>query len=225
MSIKRIIILSLIILSIALAISLVVGVPFTTPPEPPAETEKPQTAKPAVPPAVKQKPAPTQNTAPTLPSPMPPLDESGSEYEEQTEEQQLATAREQLNSANPEQRIEGAEQLAAFPSKETEALLAQVLATDPEAEVRNAAVQSLGYVESPTDSTIDIVMAALEDRNEDVRTSALSTLEDFMVESGEDSKRYGKILAGLKAKAASRATPKDMREAIRDVLEDQTANP
>jgi hypothetical protein len=219
MSIKRIIVLSLIILSIALAISLVVGVPFMTPSEPPVEAP-PKTAKPSIPPTL---PAPARNTVPMPQNPAPPpLEEGGNEYDEQTEEQQLATAREQLNSADAEQRVEGAEQLGAFPTKETEILLVQALATDSEAEVRNAAAQSLGYVEKPTDATIDALMTALEDRDEDVRTSALSTLEDFMVESGEGSKRSKKILAGLKAKAASRGTPKDLREAIRDVLEDQT---
>ncbi len=118
---------------------------------------------------------------------------------------------------------EGAEQLGAYPTKEAEAALLQALTADSEADVRSAAAQSLGYVEKPTEGTLNGLMSALEDTNEDVRLNALSTLEDFLLGSEENSKRYKKILAGLKSKGEGRSVPQDTRDAIREVLQDLTA--
>ncbi|WP_348759924.1 HEAT repeat domain-containing protein [Candidatus Methylocalor cossyra] len=140
---------------------------------------------------------------------------------------ELVAARQQLASSDPAQRVEGAEQLGAYPTKEAEDLLVQALASDTSAEVRSAAAQSLGYVEKPSDHTLSALLSALEDQDEDVRNSALSTLEDFLTASDEGSRRYQGILAGLRAKAAARSVPPDVREAINDILQEQsdTATP
>lgn len=215
MSFKRISLLILLILSlVAVAIRLI------GPTAPPPAEKPPATAlhKPA-PEHKHPTPAPLPpTTMPMQPAPPPPVEEE----DEESEEQQMAAARQLLGSSNPEQRMEGAEQLGAYPNRESEALLGQTLASDPEADVRNAAAQSLGYVEKPTDATLAALMAALEDMNEDVRASALSTLEDYMAANDEGSKRYRKIQAGLQQKAAARSTPQDVRDAIRDILEEQT---
>jgi|GEM_PF-736283 len=141
--------------------------------------------------------------------------------DEQIEKEQIAEAMTQLGSANDEERIEAVEQLGAYPSPETEATLGQLLVTDANAEVRNAAALSLGSLDAPSDATIATLMSALEDQSEDVRFSALSTLEDFMLGMEDDSPSHQRIQDGLKLKAASRTIPDDLRESINEVLKDQ----
>lgn len=145
--------------------------------------------------------------------------------DEQIEQEQVNGALAQLASHDTAQRVEGAEQLGAYPTKESESALLQALQSDPEAEVRSAAAQSLGYVEKPSDQTLNGLLGAIEDQNEDVRLNAVSTLEDFLLGSEENSKRYKKILGGLKAKADSRTVPQDTRDAIRDIVQDLTSSP
>lgn len=173
-------------------------------------------------------PSPKAETAPTSPAKalthsmdvdsLPPdemLDD------EQIEKEQIAEAMTQLGSSNDEERIEAVEQLGAYPSPETEATLGQLLITDANAEVRNAAALSLGSLDDPSDATIATLMSALEDQSEDVRFSALSTLEDFMLGMEDDSPNHQRIQDGLKLKAASRTIPDDLKESINEVLKDQ----
>jgi hypothetical protein len=141
--------------------------------------------------------------------------------DDQIEKEQIAEAMTQLGSSNDEERIEAVEQLGAYPSPETEATLGQLLTTDANAEVRNAAALSLGSLDEPSDATIAVLMSALEDQNEDVRFSSLSTLEDFMLGLEEDAPNHQRIQDGLKLKAASRSIPEDLKESINEVLKDQ----
>ncbi|MGZ8245525.1 HEAT repeat domain-containing protein [Methylomagnum sp.] len=182
-------------------------------PAPPAPPPKPDTAPPATTP-----PAATPQAA--APAPVPEVEQS----DEEIEREQVAAALAQLASAEAAQRVEGAEQLGAYPTKEAEVALTNTLGADADADVRNAAAQSLGYVEKPTESTLSALLSALEDQNEDVRLSALSTLEDFMLGSDEGSKRYKMILGGLKSRQDTRSIPQDTREAIHDILQDQSGS-
>jgi hypothetical protein len=224
MSIKRLIILTLLLLSAAtVALLLNSNSVPTKPASPVAEkpsgidkTASPQSSsvKPAPPSVSPQSPAQaTRQPSPAAPDPI--------EDEERTEKEQVDAALAQLNSPDAAERADAAEQLGAYPTREAETALVQVLGSDSEAEVRNAAAQSLGYVEKPSEAALNALFAALEDQNEDVRLSAVSTLEDFLLGSEEGSKRYMKIMAGLEAKAAAHSVPQETREVIREVLEDQ----
>ncbi|GAB6047908.1 hypothetical protein JCM19379_17350 [Methyloparacoccus murrellii] len=161
--------------------------------------------------------------------PVPPAAPSGDELmapdeaveDEQLEKEQIAEAMTQLGSTNDEERIEAVEQLGAYPSPETEATLGQLLTTDGNPEVRNAAALSLGAVDEPSDATVAALMSALEDQNEDVRFSALSTLEDYMLGQEEDSPNYRRIKDGLKFRLNSRTLSAELRESINEVLRDQ----
>jgi signal recognition particle GTPase len=147
------------------------------------------------------------------------------EAEEPDEQAQVAAALAQLyNASDVSQRIEGAEQLGAYPTPEAESALAQVLGSDSNADVRSAAAQSLGYVEKPTDTTLNALAGALEDQNEEVRMNALSTLEDFLLGADEGSSIHNKVLTELKSRKASQTVPKETREAIKEILEDQASN-
>lgn len=223
MSIQRILVLALLLLTATTATLLFMpDSDAPAPNAPPAETP-PMAVQP--PPAPKAQPVPppaqaAPSPAPATPTPPPP-ETAAEEDDEQIEKEQVNAALAQLASGDPAQRLEGAEQLGAYPTKEAEAALQQVLAGDSDPEVRNAAAQSLGYVEKPTEATLNGLFAALEDQSEDVRLSALSTLEDFLLGTEEGSKRYKKILSGLQAKVDSRSVPEETRGAIRDILQDQ----
>ena len=171
-------------------------------------------------------PSPKPEAAPSPKAPPLSMDEDSLSPDEmadddQIEKEQVAEAMTQLGSSNDEERIEAVEQLGAYPSPETEATLGQLLTTDANAEVRNAAALSLGSLDEPSDATIAALMSALEDQNEDVRFSALSTLEDFMLGLEEDAPNHQRIQDGLKLKAASRSVPEDLKESINEVLKDQ----
>jgi hypothetical protein len=225
MSIQRILVLVLLLLTATTATLLIISnsdspVPDSTPSETPSPETPPQAA-----PNPKENPPSRagQPSAQPAPSTEQPPETALEEDDEQIEKEQVDAALAQLNSSDPLQRVEGAEQLGAYPTKEAETALQQVLGTDADPEVRNAAAQSLGYVEKPSDATLTALFSALEDQNEDVRLSALSTLEDFMLGADENSKRYKKILSGLQAKADSRSVPQEIREAIHDIVTDQAA--
>lgn len=185
----------------------------------PDEAARTRPLPPPPPPPVKP-PVDLQTLSESAQNP-PPLTPEQIEDDEQDEKAQVDAALAQLSSNDPAERIEGADQLGAYPTKEAEAALTQAVTSDPEADVRNAAAQSLGYVEKPSEATIIALLGVLEDPDEDVRLSALSTLEDFLASSEEGSKRYKKVLAGLKAKATARSVPEETREAIGEVLQDQ----
>ncbi|MFN5745143.1 MAG: HEAT repeat domain-containing protein [Methylococcaceae bacterium] len=227
MTLPRIIIFTLLISS-GLVIYALFNIESDNPESGPTE-ELATASKPAATPSAQ--PPGTATIAPTTNGPTPPAavemaepapDEI--EDEAQIEREQIAAAMALLYSTNNEERIEAVEQLGAYPSPETEATLSQLLTTDTNAEVRNAAALSLGSLDTPSDSTINGLVNALADQNEDVRFSALSTLEDFMLGLEEDAPNYKKIQGELKAKAASQGVPKDTREAISEILRDQ-ANP
>jgi hypothetical protein len=221
---KRISLVFLTVLSVVTVVILVVGNPFTVAPNAPAP---PSAAEPILTPddpvsarKTAVPPVNLQERLQALQNP-PPLTPEQIEDDKQIEKEQVGAALWQLNASDATQRIEGAEQLGAYPTREAEAALAQVLTRDSETDVRSAAAQSLGYVKNPSDATLTALLGALEDQNEDVGLKALWTLQGFLVRSEERSVRYKKILIGLKASADSRITPQTTREAIQDILEDQ----
>lgn len=145
--------------------------------------------------------------------------------DEQLEKEQIAAAMAQLNGSNQEERVEAVEQLGSYPNAETETTLSQLLIADPNAEVRNAAALSLGSLDEPSDATVAALLSALEDASEDVRFSALSTLEDYLLGQEEDSPNYRRIHEGLSARVTARNLSEDLRDAITEILrEPQESN-
>jgi HEAT repeat protein len=65
----------------------------------------------------------------------------------ETEKELVDEAMRLLNSTKDEERVEGVELLATYPNSESEMILAQLLITDNDPDVRNAAAQSLGAVD------------------------------------------------------------------------------
>ena len=141
----------------------------------------------------------------------------------QIEREQIAEAMAHLASQNQEERVEAVEQLGAYPSPDTEATLGQLLAADSNPEVRNAAALSLGSLDAPTESSLSILLSALDDQSEDVRFSALSTLEDFMLAQDENSPTYDRIRSALQTKVGASGVPDELKDSINEVLRDPNA--
>ena len=138
----------------------------------------------------------------------------------QLEQEQITTAMELINSADNEERIEGIELLGAYPNPESEAILTQLLTNDEASDIRNVAALSLGAFEVLVDSTINDLILALADESEDVRFSALSTLENHMLGLEEVSDSRKRIHSQLTAKTLSSELPQDTRDALTDILSD-----
>jgi hypothetical protein len=143
--------------------------------------------------------------------------------EKQIVSEQIAEARVWLEDADAQQRINGAQQLSAYPTLEAEHLLVATLATDADAGVRIAAIESLGFIKKPKTATIDALLAAMQDMDEDVRFNAFNTLQTLVNRAETDPKTGKKILAQLKRLMVKGMVDSDSRDAIREFLQDQDA--
>lgn len=76
------------------------------------------------------------------------------EGETQFEMDQFDEAMDLINGSKEDGRIEGVEQLGSLTSEESEMMLARLLITDINPDLRNSAAQSLETFELPLDSTI-----------------------------------------------------------------------
>lgn len=144
-----------------------------------------------------------------------------SENDEQADKEQLEAALSHIKSTKHEERMEAAEQLGAFPSPEMETVLTDLLTKDTDAGVRNAAALSLSSLDAPTDATTNGLLSALEDTDEEVRLSALSTLENYLLGLEQTSTIYHKVKAGLVARADSKTLSPRIRDLIVEVLRNQ----
>ncbi len=124
-----------------------------------------------------------------------------------------------VGSADDKERVEGVEQLVAYPGMESEIILTQLLLTDSNFEVRNAAALSLVSVKKPLDTTIHCLISALSDESKDVRFSALSTLQDYMLRQGDNLEYNNTIRSELTYRSENTRFPVDTRNVIKRMLE------
>jgi hypothetical protein len=185
--------------------------------------------------APQKKPAADAVAPKTLPAEFPMLMEAalmGNGAAEPTQEQkqeevriekeQVEKAIARLGDTNSAQRVAGAEQLAAYPTPEAEKQLAKSLANDPAPEVRAEAAQSLDSFKKLEASTVRGLLTALEDPDENVRQTALGTLQSLYSRLVSDGKNKDsrKVLASLKKQSKSSRVPNEMRKKIADFLRD-----
>ena len=102
-----------------------------------------------------------------------------------------------------------------------ETALAPLLMNDSNAGVRNAAALSLASLDAPSDTTLNGLQNALEDADEEVRLSAVSTLESYLMGLEQASPVYQKIRTGLETKAGSKTLTPRIRDLITEVLRNQ----
>jgi HEAT repeat protein len=140
----------------------------------------------------------------------------------QIDQEQVKAATAWLSDADPERRVAGAEQLAAYPTPEAEKRLAESLAHDQAPEVRAEAARSLDAFIKPEAKTVQALLSALEDPDENVRQTALGVLQSLRQRLEDDGKNKaaGKVLAGLKKRSKSSRVPNETRKEIADYLRD-----
>lgn len=138
--------------------------------------------------------------------------------------EQVAHAQAWLESADPQQRIDGAEQLSAYPTAEAEKLLVETLLNDSEPEVRSAAARSLEYVENPAARTLDAMQQALENDNEAVAVDVLNTLAAYVAREPYASERATAIIDRLKQVAQAGLLQGNAATVLENFLQDQSAD-
>lgn len=149
------------------------------------------------------------------------LPSSSDTEDKDSESEQLKLAKQLLESKKPSDRIEAAERLSAYPSLEMEAILLKVLSEDGNSDVRNAAAVGLGSLEDPSRASISGLLNAIDDSQENVRFSALSTLEDYLLGLDPQSQGFLAISNGLRSKLENRKLPTNLRASIRQALKTQ----
>lgn len=164
--------------------------------------------------AAREKPIPPAQATPTAASP--PV-----EADKTNEKEEIARAQKLLTSNDDKQRIEGLELLGAYPSPANEVILVGYLKSQENLEIRSTAAISLSTLENPSTSTMDGLLNSLEDPAEDVRFSALSTLEDYLTMEENNSSIHRHIHAGLMAKLQSKRLQADMEKEIDEIVRDR----
>ena len=131
---------------------------------------------------------------------------------------QVASALIWLERAEIKMRVEGAEQLGAYPTTEAERALIAHLRNDLSAEVRIAAANSLGFFNAPSEPSTQALVRALEDHNADVGAAALSTLEIVLQAAESDPGRARQLHKKIRQAVRSRKMDTEIREQLRSLL-------
>jgi HEAT repeat protein len=141
--------------------------------------------------------------------------------EETNEKEENARAQKLLTSNDDKQRIEGLELLGAYPSSANEVILVRYLKSRENSEIRSTAAISLSTLENPMTPTIDALLDTLADSSEDVRFSALSTLEDYLTMKEKNSSIYRHMQAGFRSKLQSQRLQADIAKDIDEIVHDR----
>jgi hypothetical protein len=204
---------------LALLLAIALTVYWKAPPEPAGPPSSPETnPSPAPKPAVTFSPGQLLEIQSQVAAADTGGADSGLEKESLAKEQ-IDTAETWLRDADPAQRAAGAEQLAAYPSRKSEKLLAEALTRDASAEVRATAAQSLQSFRRLSEDSVQRLLALLADPDGDVRLKALYTLEARVSKAGAPARQVQKIRQELQNRAASSQVPEDTRQDIRDFLD------
>lgn len=131
---------------------------------------------------------------------------------------QVRSASDELNSLETDTRIGAIEQLAAYPNRESERLIADVLRADSDDNLRSAAASALASIRNPSRETLLAVTAATVDFSEAVRQSALSTLEIYFNREPYGSPRTKIILNDLRQRLKHRGLPGDAGKEILEFI-------
>ncbi|MCI0666728.1 MAG: HEAT repeat domain-containing protein [Methylococcaceae bacterium] len=150
-----------------------------------------------------------------------PLTPAQMEEDARIDAEQAALARRWIENPDSRTRLDGAEQLGAYPTPEAEPLLARALATDLDPAVRIAAAASLGRFEEVGDQTVAVLLEAVEHEDEDVQMSALTTLESLLEGEEAGSPRCKRVVATLQEMARSPKLSTETKQALLDFVNAQ----
>jgi hypothetical protein len=197
---------------------------------PPVVTAPDQSTAQTAAPALAANPPPTATAPPDLAAlagrlgagAIPPTPEQ-LEEERRVEQEQVAFALRALGSPDAGERVGGAQQLSAYPTREAEQHLTRALTGDKSAAVRAAAAASLAFIKEPRPDSIKALLGAVQDRDAEVRDTALQTLAGCLNGLPSNSPAYWRIYRGLAGLAQSGRLAPATRAAIKQLLADFAA--
>ena len=164
---------------------------------------------------------PRENHLPTEPEPIAIPPKPSPIAEATREKKEMARAQQLIASTNEQHRIEGLKLLGAFPNPMNEVILVGYLRSQENPNIRSTAALALSTLGKPSASTIDTLLSTLEDSSEDVRFSALATLEDYLILVKQDPASQQRIRDGLRAKLQSNRLQADIQKDIDDIVHDR----
>lgn len=138
--------------------------------------------------------------------------------EQRIEREQVAAALASLRGADADERVSGAQQLGAYPTREAEQGLAEALAGDKSGAVRAAAAQSLAFVKEPRPRGVKTLLGAVLDSDPEVRAAAIDTLQGYLNGLDPESQAFRQIRKGLAGLARSGRLDRDTRATLRELL-------
>jgi hypothetical protein len=131
---------------------------------------------------------------------------------------QVADAVALLDSGDTARKVEAAEQLAAYPTQESERRLARALAEEKAPEVRIAAARALAQVANPERASVAALLRALSAPQAEVHEAALQALAGYLNRLDSSAARFREIRAGLAKFAKSKPLDPERRRAVRELL-------
>lgn len=141
------------------------------------------------------------------------------------EQQQIESARQWLTESDEALRIRGAEQLSAYPVRESALALVKALKQDASSAVRAAAAASLSYFEpsKPHSFIINELFSALSDRDQEVASNAFSSLQALITHPDLEAKTATQTINKLKQLAKKPRLSEVTRQMLEDFLHDQSS--
>lgn len=134
-------------------------------------------------------------------------------------DEQIEDARQSLQDSNLEERISGAEQLAAYPFPPAEQYLLEALKHDAAEDVRAAAASSLAAFKEPDLAIFQGLLTALQDGSEAVQNNAWGSLELLLNNPYLAEKTVNKVHASLRKLLKQRRLTGESGESVRDYLQ------
>lgn len=131
---------------------------------------------------------------------------------------QVADAVALLDSGDAAQKVEAAEQLAAYPTPAAERRLARALAEEKAPDVRAAAARALAQVANPEPASVAALLGAVPAPGDEPQAAALQTLAAYLNRLDPSSARFRDIRLRLSKLAKSKRLSAERRQAVRELL-------
>ena len=142
------------------------------------------------------------------------------EAEQQFTAQKIALAKQWLQSADPHQRLVGAEQLSAYETPAAEQLLLHTLLHAQDAALRKTAIESLALYKNLTHATIDGLLKVLQHPEQSTQFAALNTLLQYGARVTLDAHKLQPLLQKIAKTLRTRHLSAAIKRGLTHFLED-----
>lgn len=134
--------------------------------------------------------------------------------------QQIALAKQRLDSKDLQLRLRGAEQLSAYPSPESEQILRVTLLQADVAQLRQTAARSLALFKQLSDATIDALVVSLSDKDVETRMAVFAALTGVVWMLQSEPERQQALLLKLQRRSLKSKLPRDVQQSLLALLAD-----